>query len=72
MDEFIVFALPAALLILYISVVDFRKLFYLLFFMIPFTTEVELPGGLQLDLPGEPLTIGLMLIYVVYLLFNAK
>ena len=29
MDEFIVFALPAALLILYISVVDFRKLFYL-------------------------------------------
>ena len=28
MDEFIVFALPAALLILYISVVDFRKLFY--------------------------------------------
>jgi O-antigen ligase len=71
-DEFILFALPAALLVLYISVVDFKKLFYLLFFMIPFTTEVEIPGGLQLDLPGEPLTIGLMLIYSIYLLFNAK
>lgn len=72
MDEFILFALPASLLVIYISVVDFKKLFYLLFFMIPFTTEVELPGGVQLDLPGEPLTIGLMLIYGIYLLFNAK
>ncbi len=70
LNEFILFAFPAVCLILFIGIVDFKKLFFLLFFIIPFTTEVSLPGGIQLDLPGEPLTISLMLIYGLYLLRN--
>ena len=72
LDEVILFLLPAALLVGYLCIIDFKKIYFLLFFLIPFTTEVELPMGLQLDLPGEPLTIGLMLIYLVYLIRNGK
>jgi O-antigen ligase len=57
---------PALLLLVYLAVVDFRKIYYLLLFSIPLSTEVILPNGFGTDLPTEPLTVGLMLLFVLY------
>ncbi|MBK6929594.1 MAG: O-antigen ligase family protein [Saprospirales bacterium] len=46
---------PAIGLVLWLAVVDFRKVFYLMLACIPFSIEIELPGGLSTDLPSEPL-----------------
>jgi O-antigen ligase len=54
-DQFFFFLVPIALLGLTIAVFDFQILFYALFFFIPLSIEVELPGGLATDLPTEPL-----------------
>lgn len=64
--------LPVALMVAYIAVVDFKKLFFLLLFFIPLSTEVNLPGGFGTDLPTEPLMAGLMGIYLLYVLRNGK
>jgi len=64
--------LPMLLLLGYLSLVDFEKVFYLLLFSIPLSTEVYLPGGLGTDLPTEPLMILLMLIGGVYLLRHGR
>lgn len=47
--------LPAGLALLWIAVVDLRRIFYLLMAAIPLSTEVNLPGGFGTDLPSEPL-----------------
>ena len=57
---------PIVLLVVYVALVDFSKLFYLLLFCLPLSTEVVLPGGFGTDLPTEPLMIGLMLITFIY------
>lgn len=61
---------PAAFLIVYLAVVDFRQLFFLLLICIPLSTEIVLPNGVGTDLPTEPLMVGLMLVYFLYILRN--
>lgn len=63
---------PAVLLIGFLTVVDFRKVFYLLLACIPLSTEILLPNGLGTDLPTEPLIVGLMGVYLLYLIQNAS
>ncbi len=64
--------LPAFLLLVYMSLVDFRKVFFLLLICIPFSTEVSLPNGFATDLPTEPLMVGLMLIYLIYIIRHGR
>lgn len=64
--------LPAFAIFAYIAIVDFRKLFFLLLGLLPFSTEVSLPGGFGTDLPSEPLMVSLMCFYFAYLLKNIK
>lgn len=64
--------IPAALILGYVALVDFRKIFFLLIILIPFSTEIGLPGGFNTDLPAEPLMVILMGIYLLYVLQNAK
>jgi len=64
--------LPAAFLIVYLAIIDFKKLYFLLLICIPFSTEVYLPNGLGTDLPTEPLIVGLMLVYIMYFIQNNK
>lgn len=64
--------IPAAMLLAYLVVVDFRLIFFFLLACIPLSTEVSLPNGFGTDLPTEPLIVGLMLIYIVYLLGSSK
>lgn len=59
--------LPAFFLLVYLTIVDFRKVFYLLIATIPLSTEIVLPNGFGTDLPSEPLIVGLMLVFLVYM-----
>lgn len=64
--------LPAAVLLGYLAVVDFRKIFYLLFFFIPLTVEVWLPNGVVTDMPTEQIAVALTGIYFLYVLRNGR
>ena len=61
-------AIPAALLLVYVTVVDFRSLFFLLLACIPISFEYQFPNGFGTDLPTEPLIVGLMLVYFLFVL----
>ncbi|PHI20748.1 O-antigen polymerase [Lewinellaceae bacterium SD302] len=58
---------PILLFGLYITVTDYRWLFYGLILMIPLSTEVYF-GSLGTDLPTEPLMIGLSVIFILHFL----
>ena len=68
-EQYYLAGLPAFVLLLYLSIVDFQKVFYLLLICIPLSTEAVLPNGFGLDLPTEPLMVGLM---AVFFLFNLR
>ncbi len=40
-----------------VALVEWRWLYYLLFFLLPFTEEISLFGGLSMDVPSEPLML---------------
>jgi O-antigen ligase len=61
-------ATPAVFIIVYLTVVDVRAVFTLLLICIPLSTELQLPNGLGLDLPTEPLMVGLMLVSLLMLI----
>ena len=51
---------PALLAVgLLVAVVEWRWLYYLLFFLLPFSEEIGLFGGLSMDVPSEPLMLAL-------------
>lgn len=62
--------LPFGVIIAYLCVVDFRKVFFLLLFCLPFSIEVELPGGFATDLPTEPLVLVLMGVSILFFVKN--
>lgn len=64
-------AIPAALLVIFLAITDYRSLFFLLLASLPFSVEYQFPNGFGTDLPTEPLTVGLMLIYFLTL-FSRK
>ena len=52
--------LPGLLAVgLLVAVVEWRWLYYLLFFLLPFSEEIGLFGGLSMDVPSEPLMLAL-------------
>jgi len=56
-NQWILLAVPV-LILLGVLVILYPKLVYFsLFALIPFSTEIKLPGGLGLDFPGEPLML---------------
>lgn len=63
---------PVVLLVAYLAIVDFKPLFWLLIVCIPISTEIQLPGGLGTDLPTEPIIVGLMLLFGLFVLSNLK
>ncbi|GAA4354620.1 hypothetical protein GCM10023185_16600 [Hymenobacter saemangeumensis] len=55
-----VLLLPGVALVgLLVVFIEWRLLYYLLFFILPFSQEIGLPGGLSMDLPSEPLMLAL-------------
>jgi len=64
-EQYYLLGIPAVLLLIFVSLADYRKIFYLLLVCIPLSTELVLPNGFGTDLPTEPLTIGLMGIFLI-------
>lgn len=50
-----VLAVPAALTVLWLAIVDIRKVFFLMLGCIPLSVEQALPGGFATDFPSEQL-----------------
>ena len=71
-DFYLLAALPLVAIVGYVAVVDFKKLFFFLLLFIPFSIEMELPGGLATDFPSEGMVVGLMAVYILYFLKNLK
>jgi O-antigen ligase len=66
LEKYWLLGVPAGLLAAYLTVVDFRTVFFLLLAAIPLSTEIVLPNGFGTDLPTEPLIVGLMLVAILY------
>lgn len=64
--------IPAFALLVYLTIVDFRAVFFLLLACLPLSTEIQLPNGFGTDLPTEPLMVGLMLVYGLYVIQNGR
>lgn len=65
-------AAPAVLLIVFLAIVDIKAVFTLLLLFIPLSTELQLSSGLGLDLPTEPLMVGLTLVGILYFARNGR
>ena len=65
---YVLAGLPVVALTTFWLVADFRAVWFLLLAIIPFSTEMQLPGGLSTDLPDEPLMIILAGVYLLYAL----
>jgi len=71
-NSILFFAIPAICLFIYWVINDIRILFFLLFAILPFSTEVELPNGLGLDFPTELLMILMTGIGFMLLILHAN
>ena len=56
--------IPSMVIALYFLIFQINHLFKILFFLIPLSMEIELPGGLSTDLIGEPI-LWLLFIYTL-------
>ncbi|NRB46362.1 MAG: O-antigen ligase family protein [Saprospiraceae bacterium] len=70
--EWLLAGAPAFVALFFLTLVDFRKVFYLLLICIPISSEVHLSNGFGTDLPTEPLMVGIMLVYFLYLIRHGK
>lgn len=66
--SYLLLGIPAVVLLFYFTIADFKKIFFLLLFCIPLSTEVVFPNGFGTDLPTEPLIVGLMGVFILYVL----
>lgn len=66
-SEFYLLAgIPFVFLLFFLTVVDFRIIYFLLLAFIPLSTEFYLPGGIGTTLPTEPLMVGLMFVLIFW------
>ncbi|MDX2002904.1 MAG: O-antigen ligase family protein [Chitinophagales bacterium] len=67
--EFLLLVVPFLILFAYITFIDFKKIFFLLIFLLPLSVEIQI-GSLGTDLPTEPLIVALM--FAFFLLIAAR
>lgn len=72
LEELLLLGIPFGLLLVYQTVVDFRKIYFLLLATIPISTEFYFSSSLATDLPTEPLVAGLMMAFVLYVCSHWK
>jgi O-antigen ligase len=70
-EQYLFFGVPALIAFVYYAFTDFRKIYFLLLFCIPLSTEVTL-GSFGTDLPTEPLIVSLMFIFIIYFLLHPE
>ena len=59
------FAIPIALVVLWLAIYAYDKLWYLIVFTTPLSVNVVLPGGVGFYFPTEPILFGLMGIVIL-------
>lgn len=64
--------LPAFILFGLLCITDPKAIYYIFFFLLPFSIEIELPGGFGTDLPSEPIMLALTAIFFALLLLKAN
>lgn len=70
-ENYLIFLFPATILGITIISEDYRRLFYLLFILLPFSVEFYFEGpGLGADLPSEPVMLALSGITMLLLIKN--
>jgi O-antigen ligase len=72
MESYYLALIPFALIIAHVSITDFKSIYFLLLFTLPFSIEYNFTPSLGTDLPDEPLMVGLMLITFVYVLIKPQ
>lgn len=70
LESYLPLGIPALAVLIYLTIVDIKSIFFILLASIPISTEFELANGFSTDLPTEPLIVGLMLVYILYILKN--
>jgi O-antigen ligase len=71
-EKLVLLAVPFGLIILLWGLVDLRRIYLLIWASIPFTIEVDLPGGLSTDFPAETLMWLSCVLFVGYLFLYHK
>lgn len=68
LNKWILWGLPFGLILVAQTLQNYRLVFYLLLACLPLSTEIYLTDSLAVYLPTEPLTVGLLLVYLLRLL----
>jgi hypothetical protein len=71
-QDYVLMAIPAAVLVIYLAFLNFKWLYWMMLALMPLAFEVHLAGGLSMSIPTEPLMFGLMLVSVLYFLFSYR
>lgn len=69
-EEYLLAGLPLVFILGFQTLVDFRKVYFILLACIPISTEFNFTPSLGTDLPTEPLIVGLTLTYILYFFKN--
>lgn len=70
-ENFLFLIIPAAILFTYLSVNDFRFIYFLLICCLPLSIEHQFQSGFSTDIPSEPLMVCLMFLFFAYVLTKA-
>jgi O-antigen ligase len=70
LDTTFLLALPALLLVIFFTILNYKALYFVLMAMLPCSIEYYFPNGLATDLPTEPLMAGLMMVTFALILFR--
>lgn len=66
LQEYLIFLAPVAMLIILAVLTNHQRVLYFMFALLPVTVErAVLPAGASIGLPGEPIVVGLFLVFVV-------
>jgi O-antigen ligase len=71
-DEILLLGLPFFYLLIFQTIVDFKKIFWLALISIPISTELTLGPTLEIHMPVEPIMVGLTLVYLIYIIANPQ
>lgn len=71
-ELYVLLAVPAILIVALITFLDLKKIFFFLLFLIPCSIEYQITPSLGTDLPTEPLIVGIMLAFIIYVSLHPK
>jgi len=59
-------AIIPLILLVFAAVIEVKWIYYLMFLLIPLSTEMDLPGGISIDFPDELFMLALMFIFIFW------